>query len=246
MKNDASLFSTIKLHKMVPVGIIFVGIILFIHFRWHHYLTFESLKENHAYLEATVKSHFFWSGVIAVFFLITVTAFSLPVTTMVCLAIGYLFPFPISTFMVIFSLACGGTLLFLSVKMGITDHFFSYYEKYIYKFETRMEKYGQLYLIMIRFIPIIPFWMVNIICGLIDVSTKRFIWTTVIGIIPGSAIYTYAGNSLQLLFDSHDKLSLTTFYIPQILIGFTTLIAFVILTIMLDGGKNSNPFDRKK
>lgn len=231
---------------MIPITVIFVGIILFIHFRWHHYLTFESLKENHAFLETTIQNHPFWYGVLAVLFLITVTAFSLPVTTMVCLAIGYLFPFPISTFMVIFSLSCGGSLLFLSVKMGITDNFFCYYEKYIHKFESGMERYGQLYLIMVRFIPVIPFWMVNIICGLIDVSTKRFIWTTIIGIIPGSAIYTYAGNSLELLIDSHEKLSLTHFYIPQILIGFTTLIAFVVLMILLDGGKNSNPFDRKK
>ncbi len=238
MTNNAKGIAPYKIYKLIPLFLIILGIFLYFHFGWHTLFTFESLKDHHESLKSMVHNHPLFFGLVAVLFFILITTFCLPITLITSLAIGYLFPFPISTLMVVFSATCGGTLLFLSARAGITDPLFPHYHHYILKLEKDMDRYGQLYLIMIRFIPFVPFWMVNLICALLNVSLRRFIWTTLIGIIPGSAIYTYAGDSLMLLFDSHDKLSLTTFYIPQILIGFTTLIAFILLTILTQKHKH--------
>ena len=44
-----------------------------------------------------------------------------------------------------------------------------------------------------RFIPIFPFWMINLLAGVAKVSPATFVWTTALGIIPGSAVYNYVG-----------------------------------------------------
>ncbi|MBL7006514.1 MAG: VTT domain-containing protein, partial [Spirochaetia bacterium] len=49
------------------------------------------------------------------------------------------------------------------------------------------------YLLTLRFIPIFPFFLVNLLAGVTSVKALTFIWTTALGIIPGSFVYSYLG-----------------------------------------------------
>jgi len=58
-----------------------------------------------------------------------------------------------------------------------------------------MKKHGgHLYLLTLRLMPVFPFFLINILTGLINIPLRTFIWTTSLGIIPGSLVYAFAGS----------------------------------------------------
>src|SRR3546814_9128581 len=52
------------------------------------------------------------------------------------------------------------------------------------------------YLLVLRLIPLFPFWLVNLVPAFLGVSLKVFALGTLIGIIPGSLVYASVGNGL--------------------------------------------------
>jgi uncharacterized membrane protein YdjX (TVP38/TMEM64 family) len=48
----------------------------------------------------------------------------------------------------------------------------------------------------LRFIPAFPFFLVNLIAGITRIRLFTYVVTTMIGIIPGTLLYTYAGRRL--------------------------------------------------
>jgi len=57
------------------------------------------------------------------------------------------------------------------------------------------------YLLFLRFVPLFPFWLVNLAPAFFKVQLSTYIWTTFVGIIPGSFVYTQAGSGLGVIFD---------------------------------------------
>jgi uncharacterized membrane protein YdjX (TVP38/TMEM64 family) len=68
--------------------------------------------------------------------------------------------------------------------------------------EARVERGGATLLIAIRLIPILPFSLVCYAIGAARVPLWRFIWTTVVGYLPITALAVYFGTRLEgLSFD---------------------------------------------
>ncbi|TVY09169.1 TVP38/TMEM64 family protein [Paenibacillus cremeus] len=55
---------------------------------------------------------------------------------------------------------------------------------YVAKVEEWLKKREQLGLLLIRFIPLVPYHFVNYAAGLLDVNIWAFTWTTALGILP--------------------------------------------------------------
>lgn len=64
-------------------------------------------------------------------------------------------------------------------------------------FNQMIEKKGWLFLLAIRCMPVIPFFMVNMFAALTQIRLSTFIWTTSVGILPTSIIFAYAGKQLN-------------------------------------------------
>jgi uncharacterized membrane protein YdjX (TVP38/TMEM64 family) len=65
--------------------------------------------------------------------------------------------------------------------------------------EARIERGGAKVLIVARLIPILPFSLVSYAAGAARVPTWRFIWTTMLGYLPITAVSVYFGTQLDLL-----------------------------------------------
>ena len=63
--------------------------------------------------------------------------------------------------------------------------------------EEMIERGGVTLLLSIRFIPIIPFSLVSYAAGAARVPLWRFIWTTLLGFLPITAIAVYLGTKLE-------------------------------------------------
>ncbi|MEH7413812.1 VTT domain-containing protein [Neobacillus drentensis] len=92
---------------------------------------------------------------------------------------------------------------------------------YLEKVQGWLQKQGDIGLLMIRFVPLVPYHFINYTAGLLQVNKKAFTWTTALGILP----YTV---SVSCLFAGvrHGKL------IPFILGGGLFILSTVFSIVM--------------
>lgn len=67
------------------------------------------------------------------------------------------------------------------------------------RWERAIERGGITLLLGVRLVPIIPFSLISYVAGSARVPLGRFIWTTVVGYLPLTALFVYLGTRLESL-----------------------------------------------
>jgi len=207
--------------KKFIVALIILGIIIVLQFlpitEW---MSLTQLKAHRDYLQQVVSEHYLLSVICYISLYITAVAFSIPVGVLLTLAGGFLFGVIAGLFYANIGATLGATISFLLVRYLIGKTIQQKYAAQLAKFNKVMKLYGKNYLLVIRFIAVIPFFLVNILVGLTNLSLWTFIWTTAIGILPGSLVYTFAGQQLNEIESLRDIFS------------FNILLAFFFLALL--------------
>jgi uncharacterized membrane protein YdjX (TVP38/TMEM64 family) len=94
-----------------------------------------------------------------------------------------------------------------------------------------LEREGGFYLFTLRLIPIIPFFVINLVFGLSRIKTVTFYWVSQIGMLAGTAVFVNAGAQLGAV----EEISLSGILTPQIIGAFVLLGLFPWLTKALLG-----------
>ena len=63
-------------------------------------------------------------------------------------------------------------------------------------FATTVARDGGYYLLSLRLLPVIPFVPVNLMAGVTELRVSTFFWASLLGMLPGTAIYIHAGRQL--------------------------------------------------
>ena len=95
-----------------------------------------------------------------------------------------------------------------------------------------IKKDAFFYLLTLRLIPVMPFWLTNVAAGLIAIRVSTFAAATLIGIFPVAAIYAGVGSGLGSLFDSGQPLSLHAVITPKVLLPLAGLAVLSALPIV--------------
>ena len=185
-----------NLGKMsVAVGIA-LAIAAFFYFDLGRFLSLTALKENRDSLLAFTDANFpIAVGIFIVTYAI-VTGLSLPGAVILTLAGGFLFGALSATLFVNVGATIGATLAFLAARYVLRDTVEQKLGKWLGSFQEGFARNAFSYLLTLRLIPIFPFFAVNLVSGLTRVNVGTYVAATVIGIIPGSFVYAYAGRQL--------------------------------------------------
>ena len=207
--------------KKFIVGFVILGIIIATRFSSiTEWMSLTQLKAHRGYLQQVVSEHYLLSVICYISLYITAVAFSIPVGVLLTLAGGFLFGVIAGVFYTNIGATLGATIAFLLVRYLIGETIQKKYGVQLAQFNRAMKLYGKNYLLVIRLIAVIPFFLVNILVGLTNLSLWTFIWTTAIGILPGSLVYTFAGQQLNEIESLRDIFS------------FNILLAFFFLALL--------------
>jgi len=99
--------------------------------------------------------------------------------------------------------------------------------------EGGFQKNAASYLLFLRFIPLFPFWLVNIAPAFFNVKTRTYIWTTFVGIIPGSYVYAQAGSGLGTIFEEGKSFSFNSVFNTQMNFALVLLALFSLIPILV-------------
>ncbi len=160
--------------------------------------------------------------VAALYFLayVVVTALSLPVALWMTIGAGALFGFWTGLAISSFAAATGATLAFLAARLILRDWVAARFGARLRAVSDGIARDGAFYLFSLRLIPVIPFFVINLVMALTPIRTRTFYLVSQIGMLAGAAVYVNAGTRLAGLTSLAGILS------PGLLASFLLLAIF--------------------
>jgi uncharacterized membrane protein YdjX (TVP38/TMEM64 family) len=163
---------------------------------WYKQFTFEAVKEQRDRLKEQVDQHLLLSTVLYVGLYITLSGLSLPFSTPVSLLGGFLFDLWLGVLLVSFASTTGSTLAFLASRYLFRDFVYRRFGPWFDRVNRGLEQDGPYYLLTLRLMPIVPFFIVNLAMGLTRMPVRRFWWLSQLGMLPATILYVNAGKEL--------------------------------------------------
>ncbi|MBU2888250.1 TVP38/TMEM64 family protein [Celeribacter halophilus] len=199
------------------------------------HLSFEALAANRAILLSYTEAHTGLAVLVFVICYAAIVGLSLPGATVATLTGGFLFgTFPGVLFN-ISGAVLGASLLFLAARWGLGDWLSSKIdatEGRIHKIKRGIDENQWSMLFLIRLLPVVPFFVANLLPALFDVRFSRFVISTALGIIPGTLVYTSVGAGLGAVFEAGEVPDLGIIFAPQILLPLLGLCLLALLPVL--------------
>jgi uncharacterized membrane protein YdjX (TVP38/TMEM64 family) len=117
-------------------------------------------------------------------------------------------------------------LIFLAVNTAFGEWLEKRAKGWVKQLERGFQRNAFTYLLVIRLIPVIPFWAVNIGAALLNIRLKPFVIATFLGIIPETILYVWMGSGLEEIFNAGQTPGLDMLWVPS------TLIPLLILALL--------------
>jgi uncharacterized membrane protein YdjX (TVP38/TMEM64 family) len=190
-----------RLKRWLPLILLVLAATAILASGLHKHLSFESIANNKASLQAFVGQNRLVALLIFMAAYIAVTALSIPGALIMTLLGGILFPFWLGSFAVVIAATIGATLLFIIAKSSLGEALRDRAGEAIARMADGLRKDAVSYLLFLRLVPVFPFAAVNLAAAIIGVPLKTYIWTTAVGILPGSLAFVFAATSLGSVLD---------------------------------------------
>lgn len=194
-------------------------------------ISLETLRTNRGALVAWVDANSFLASIAYVLVYICVVAFSVPGAVFLTLSGGFLFGAFTGTTLTSIGATVGATVVFLFAQTlfgrGAIDRLKVQYPNLI----DGISKNAWSYLLVLRFVPIFPFFLVNLIAALVGVRLSTYVVTTFIGILPGTAVFSLAGAGLGSVLDQGHAFSVSSVMTPSVISALIGLAALSLAAI---------------
>lgn len=139
---------------------------------------------------------------------------------------GYLFGIWYGVVYTVIAIVIGSTCLCSFARYVMHDPIEKRYKDKLKFFNSEIQKYGILYIIMIHAIPFAPSFLPHIAAGLSSLALYKIILANSIGALPLTIIYAAAGNYL------HTLTSLQSFTIYMSIFGFLILSLWGVVILL--------------
>ncbi len=159
-------------------------------------LSFAALAENRAALEAWRDANWPLAAALFMAAYAAAVAVSLPGAVWLTLGGGFLFGTVPAAAMVVVAATAGATALFLAVRAGLGGALRGRAGGFLDRVAAGLRENEAGYLLAMRLVPAIPFFVANLAPALLGARLSTFVWTTFLGIIPGAAVYASVGAGL--------------------------------------------------
>jgi uncharacterized membrane protein YdjX (TVP38/TMEM64 family) len=210
-------------------AILIAAVAVYFGFGLGEFLTFETLASNREWLLRQVTN----SELVTVATFIAIyagaVALSVPGAALLTVTGGFLFGPVHGTVYAVVGATLGATLLFLLARTVFRELFRAWAGKYLARLEDGFKRNALSYLLFLRLVPLVPFWLVNLVPALLDVSLRTFVIGTFFGIIPGTLVYASVGNGLGAILAQGGRPDLGIIFSPEILLPILGIAALSLV-----------------
>jgi uncharacterized membrane protein YdjX (TVP38/TMEM64 family) len=183
--------------RWLPLGVLLGAIALFFLLDFDRFLDFDELARWYWVLEAVRAQTPVLAVLAAAAIYAGATAICVPAGWLLTVAMGLIFGWATGAAIVVLSATLGACVLFLAARTALAGFFRRRAGPALNALIEGFRNDAGSYLLSLRLAPVVPFWLLNVVPAILGVRFSTFLWTTLIGIIPGTIAYAFAGEGLR-------------------------------------------------
>ena len=215
-----------KRYALVGLAIVLIG--AFFAMDGQKWLTLEGLKSGLEQFAAWKSTSPIGLGLAFGAVYVLVTALSLPGAAILTLAAGAIFGLFWGTVIASFASTLGATLAFWSARYLLRDWVQKRFGDRLKPINQGVARDGAFYLFTLRLVPVFPFFLINLLMGLVPIRALTFYGVSQVGMLAGTLVYVNAGTQLAQI-DSLGGIVSPGVMLSFVLLGVFPLIAKAVL-----------------
>ncbi len=161
-----------------------------------HYVSWSALAERQAAWLAAVQAHPVTAGAAYVAVYALAVAASFPGALIITVAGGLLFGTMTGAALAVCGATTGAVVIFLAARLALRPYLARRAGKLLDRLRPGLQQDGFCYLLALRLIPVVPFWLVNLAAALSGMRLPHFAAATFFGIMPATFVYASIGAGL--------------------------------------------------
>jgi uncharacterized membrane protein YdjX (TVP38/TMEM64 family) len=195
-----------RLWRILPLALLLLAAAGVFATGLHRSLSFEAFIHYQARLRDLVAAHRL--EMLGLFGLIYVSAvtLSLPVSAFLTTIGGYLFGWALGGIVASMAATLGATGIFLIARSSLGRPLLQKAGSRIQSLAAGFQRQAFFYLLSLRLIPVVPFWLTNLAAAFFGMRLRPFVLATQFGMLPVSFAFAFAGSGLDEVIGRHEKL----------------------------------------
>ena len=223
-----------NLQKKLLIFLILTVILILwiIYFLNKDFFQLETFFSNLEIIQKFILQNFFISIFMFIFSYSVLIMCNFPFASLLSMINGFLFGTWIGGAISIVGGTIGAFSIFLIAKFFFLDFIkrkflkkYSYIENYFNKNDLEL-------MILIRIIPVVPFFIQNLILAGLGANNKKFFYTTLIGLAPWSFIFGSIGQGLEDIFINKTQLNFSLITQPEYMVPLSIIVVLIIFILI--------------
>lgn len=227
-QNGGETRQKFSLKRWTPIAIIAAVLATGYALGLHEQISRQALADNREWLQNFVAENMLLAVLTYMAVYIAAVAVSLPGASVLTIASGFIFGWPLGGTLTAISATIGASIIFLAARTAFGDLLQRKAGNRIRKLREGFQEDSFNYLLFLRLVPIFPFWLINLAPALFGMRLGPYVLATSIGILPGTFLYAYFGRGISSAIDMEGSL-----LSPELAIGLGALAFFALIPIVL-------------
>ena len=185
-----------NLRKILIAAVLLAGIAAFFALDLSRYFSLAFIKDSQASFTALFNERPVMVTLVFFAVYVAVTALSLPGAAILTLAGGAIFGLVWGTVVVSFASTLGATLAMLVARYLLRNAIQARFGRRLDEINKGIDKEGAFYLFSLRLIPVVPFFVLNLLMGLSRIKVLTYFWVSQIGMLAGTVAFVNAGTQI--------------------------------------------------
>ena len=230
----------LSIRRFVPLALLVLAGALFFTLEGHRYLSFTALAEHRERLCEFVAHGGVGAAIAFVLVYAGLVALSVPASALLTMTSGFLFGPWLGTLYALIGATIGATVVFIAARAGLAG-LVERAGPRVRRLEAGFREDALSYLLVLRLVPIFPFWLVNLAAGVGGLRIWVYVLATFFGMAPTSFIYASLGNGLGEVLAQGRHPDLGVLFRPSVLLPILGLAALALLPVFYKRRRGKEP-----
>ena len=226
-------------YRLLPLGLIIVAGAMFLALGGHRYLTVAALAEHRLWLCERVARGGAWAVALFILAYAGLVALSVPGGVLLTITSGFLFGPWLGTVYAVIASTLGATLVFLAARAGLAG-LADMAGPWARRIEAGFRKNALNYLLVLRLLPIFPFWLVNLAAAAVGLPLSIYVLGTLIGVVPGTFVFASLGTSIGDVLAEGRGFDLHILFHPGVFLPLLGLAVLVLAPVPFKAWRKRN------
>lgn len=218
--------------RWLPLILLVAAVLAAWHWDVRHYINFNALLAHRELVlgKVAVLGPLAPLAFIAIY--AAVAALSVPAAALLSMLGGFLFGTVLGALYSLLGATIGATLVFLLARTAYGDVLQRRAGPALKKVEAGLREDAVSYLLVLRLVPLFPFFVVNLVAALFGMSLRAYVLCSFFGMMPGALVYASIGGGLGEFLDRGEKPDFQVILHPHILLPLLGLALLALLPVV--------------